>query len=285
MKTPEIFIASICSGSNGNCYYVGTETDAILIDAGASFAEISRRMTALGLCSSKLRGIFVSHEHTDHVRGLELVAHRWNLPIWGTKKTLLRCRLGRSLYRGVAIEAGDWISVGALEVFPFRKKHDAVDPVSFVVAYAGIHIGVFTDIGRCCEALIHAFKSCHAVFLESNYCAEMLANGSYPYHLKHRISGGYGHISNNEALELFREHRAPHLSHVLLSHLSGNNNCPDRALQTFLPYCDGVEVMVASRYAPSPVFRIAPPVESLQAPPSRKKAVPHATEQASLFEA
>lgn len=284
MKTPELFIASICSGSNGNCYYVGTETDAILIDAGASFSEISRRMNTLGLCPSKLRGIFVSHEHTDHVRGLELVAHRWNLPIWGTKKTLLRCRLGRSVHRGVAIEPGDWMGVGSLGVFPFRKKHDAVDPVSFVVEHGGVRVGVFTDIGRCCEALIHAFKTCHAVFLESNYCEEMLANGSYPYHLKHRISGGYGHISNTEALALFREHRSPHLSHLLLAHLSGNNNCPDRALQTFMPYSHGVEVVVASRYACSPVFRIAPPAGSLEVPQFRKNPVPHA-EQASLFEA
>ena len=255
-KKPEVFIASICSGSNGNCYYVGNHEDAILIDAGASFAEIARRMASLELCPSKLRGIFVSHEHTDHVRGLELVAHRWNLPIWGTKKTLLRCRLGRSTHRGVAIEADGWIAVGSLNVLPFRKIHDAVDPISFVVEHGGIRIGIFTDMGRCCDALTTHFKTCHAAFLEANYCEEMLAGGSYPYHLKQRISGGYGHISNNEALALFRDHRAPYLSHLLLSHLSGNNNHPDRALQTFLPHRDGVEVVVASRYACSPVFRI-----------------------------
>lgn len=251
-----VFIASICSGSNGNCYYVGTETDAVLIDAGASFAEISRRMASLGLCPSRLRGIFVSHEHTDHVRGLELVAHRWNLPIWGTRKTLQRCKLGRSLHRAVNIEAEEWIAVGELNILPFRKKHDAADPVSFVVECGGVNIGVFTDIGRCCEAVTRYFRDCHAVFLESNYCEDMLAEGRYPYHLKQRISGGYGHISNREALALFREHRAPHLTHVLLSHLSGNNNHPDRALETFLPHCDGVNVLVASRYACSPVFRI-----------------------------
>ncbi len=273
-----VFIASICSGSNGNCYYVGTENDAVLIDAGASFAEISRRMASLELCPSRLRGILVSHEHTDHVRGLELTAHRWNLPIWGTRKTLQRCSLGRSLHRAVPVEADVWMTVGELNILPFRKKHDAVDPVSFVVEKGGVHVGVFTDIGRCCEAVTEYFRLCHAVFLESNYCEEMLAEGRYPYHLKKRISGGYGHISNREALALFREHRAPHLTHLLLSHLSGNNNHPDRALETFLPHCDGVEVLVASRYACSPVFKITG---------AQKAAVPTATrkvaEQAVLF--
>lgn len=279
--TPEVLIASICSGSNGNCYYVGTQNDAVLIDAGASFSEIARRMDSLGLCSSKVRGIFVSHEHTDHVRGLELVAHRWNLPIWGTKKTLLRCRLGRSVHRGVAIEADNWIAVGELNILPFRKKHDAVDPVSFVVEHGGVRIGVFTDIGRCCEALIQHFKTCHAVFLESNYCEEMLANGSYPYHLKHRISGGYGHISNTEALALFRDHRSPYLSHVLLSHLSGNNNSPDRALQAFWPHREHTEIIVASRYQCSPVFRITAPEGAASEPITAEKA--EAVAQISLF--
>lgn len=280
---PEVFIASICSGSNGNCYYVGTEEDAVLIDAGASFSEIARRMAFLELCPSKVRGIFVSHEHTDHVRGLELLAHRWDLPIWATPKTLQRCRLGRSVHRGVAINAEEWIAVGKLNVLPFRKKHDAVDPVSFVVEHAGIRIGVFTDIGRCCDALKTHFKTCHAVFLESNYCEEMLAAGSYPYHLKQRISGGYGHISNHEALTLFQEHRASYLSHVLLSHLSGNNNCPERALQNFLPHCKGVEVVVASRNACSPVFRITTASsEAFAAPTDCRKPVQHA-EQIALF--
>ncbi len=280
-QTPEVFIAAICSGSNGNCYYVGTQNDGVLIDAGASFSEIARRMAVLHLCPTKLRGIFVSHEHTDHVRGLELLAHRWDLPIWGTKKTLLRCRLGRSVHRGVAIEADSWIAVGELNVLPFRKKHDAADPVSFVVEHGGVRIGVFTDIGRCCEALIRHFKTCHAVFLEANYCEEMLASGSYPYHLKHRISGGYGHISNNEALALFREHRSPHLSHLLLSHLSGNNNSPERALQTFLPYCEDTEVVVASRFQCSPVFRISPPAGGAALPVMAEQA--QAVAQISLF--
>ncbi len=263
-------MASICSGSNGNCYYVGTETDAILVDAGASFAEIARRMAHLGLHPENLRGILVSHEHTDHVRGLELVAHRWNLPIWGTRKTLQRCRLGRSLHRAVPIEPEVWLSVGNLQILPFRKYHDAADPVSFVVAHEGVRVGVFTDIGRCCEALIRQFKTCHAVFLESNYCEAMLEAGNYPYHLKKRISGGYGHISNREALDLFRQHRSPGLTHLLLSHLSGNNNCPDTALQTFWPHRNTTEVVVASRYAPSPVFRIT-------AAPELQRTAPVAT--------
>jgi phosphoribosyl 1,2-cyclic phosphodiesterase len=146
--------------------------------------------------------------------------------------------------------------VGKLQIRAFRKRHDAVDPISFSVCFEGVQVGIFTDIGRCCDNLITHFRECQGIFLESNYCEELLAGGAYPYHLKKRISGGYGHISNREALEIFLEHRSPALSHLLLSHLSGNNNTPERALETFRPHAGNTQVVVASRHAPSPLFTI-----------------------------
>ena len=258
MNTPAstLFTAAIASGSNGNCYYVGNTEDAILVDAGISAKETERRMAHLGLSMEKVRGIFVSHEHTDHVRGLELLAHRWRLPVWGTRATLSRCRLGRVEPQAIAIAHNAIVEVGNLKIHAFRKRHDAVDPVSFSVCYDGVQVGVFTDIGRCCDNLIEHFRQCQGIFLEANYCEEMLAGGAYPYHLKKRIGGGYGHISNREALEIFLAYRSPSLSHLLLSHLSGNNNTPERALETFLPHAGTTQVLVASRFAPSPLFTI-----------------------------
>ena len=249
-------MAAIASGSNGNCYYVGNDQDAILVDAGISGKEAERRMAHLGLSMEKVRGIFVSHEHTDHVRGLELLAHRWKLPVWGTRPTLGRCRLGRVAQQAIPMAHNGVVEIGALQIRAFRKRHDAVDPVSFSIHQEGVQVGVFTDIGRCCDNLIEHFKACQGIFLESNYCEELLSAGAYPYHLKKRISGGYGHISNREALEIFLAHRSPSLSHLLLSHLSGNNNTPERALQAFQPHAGSTRVLVASRQAPSPLFAI-----------------------------
>ncbi len=276
-----LFTAAIASGSNGNCYYIGNADDAVLVDAGISAKETERRMAHLGLSMEKVRGIFVSHEHTDHVRGLELLAHRWNLPVWGTRATLSRCRLGRVAHQAVAIGHDAVTEVGQLQIHAFRKRHDAADPISFSVRYAGVQVGIFTDIGRCCDNLIAHFRDCHGVFLEANYCEQLLAGGAYPYHLKKRISGGYGHISNREALEIFLAHRSPTLSHLLLSHLSGNNNTPERALETFLPHAGSTQVVVASRYAPSPLFKIRAGKEPL--PVQVAAAAPVKAAQLSIF--
>jgi phosphoribosyl 1,2-cyclic phosphodiesterase len=118
-------------------------------------------------------------------------------------------------------------------------------------------VGVITDIGRCCDEVVRQFSHCHAAFLESNYDADMLANGRYPAYLKQRIRGGEGHISNDEALALFVNHRSPAMSHLILSHLSANNNDPRIVEQVFRPHAGGVEVVVASRHEESRLYTVA----------------------------
>ena len=252
-----LFISSINSGSNGNCYYVGNQHEAVLIDAGISCREIKKRMSRLGLHLEKVRAVFVSHEHSDHIRGIETLSKKYRIPIYITPQTLQYSRLRIDEELVHTFQADLPVSIGQLNIHAFPKNHDASDPFSFLVSCNDVHVGVFTDIGVPCENVIYYFKQCHAAFLESNYDEQMLEEGSYPYHLKQRIRSDHGHLSNKQALDLFLSHRPTFMSHLLLSHLSENNNCPDIVSKTFTPHAKSTKVFVASRYQESPVFEIA----------------------------
>lgn len=251
-----LFVTSLNSGSNANCYYVGNSQEAILVDAGLSCRETEKRLARLGLNIKTVKAIFISHEHSDHIRGLEVLSRKHQIPVYITEPTR---RSGNLFLREDLIKnfsPHQEISVGDLCVLPFPKQHDAADPFSFVVRHQDVCVGVMTDIGSHCEHLIHYFKQCHAVFLEANYDTTLLETGPYPVYLKRRISSDKGHLSNDQALELFLNHRAPFLSHVFLSHLSKENNDPHTATAVFEPHRGNTEVIVASRYRETPVFHI-----------------------------
>jgi phosphoribosyl 1,2-cyclic phosphodiesterase len=251
-----LYIASLNSGSNGNCYYIGNDNEAVLIDAGISCRETEKRMKRLGLLMNKVKAIFVSHEHTDHISGVPVLSKKFQLPVYITANTLK--------YSGLLIEqnlinsfcAYQTINIGSLIITPFPKLHDACDPHSFIVSCNEIQIGIFTDIGIACEHVIKHFKQCHAAFLESNYDEEMLTNGRYPYHLKKRIQSSDGHLSNDDALQLFITHRASGMSHLILSHLSKNNNRPELVEELFSKHAGATKIVVASRYCETEVYAI-----------------------------
>lgn len=253
-------IASLNSGSNGNCYYIGNNEDAILVDAGLSCKETEKRMSRLGLSMDKVRAIFISHEHTDHIKGLSVLSKKFNLPVYISPGTLKGCKfeLRPDLIR--ALPSHEAIIVGNLSIIGFPKIHDASEPYSFMVSYGETNIGVFTDLGAVCEQLTHYFKQCHAAFLETNYDDDLLSKSAYPYFLKQRISGGRGHLSNKQALELFTTHKPSFMSHLLLSHLSKDNNCPDLVANLFKEYALDTEIIVASRYVETAVYTISEPV-------------------------
>ncbi len=273
-----LFIASLNSGSNGNCYYIGNDTDAVLIDAGISCRETEKRMKRLALDIKNVKAIFISHEHGDHISGAEALLKKHRLPIFITAATLghSRLRIDPDLVKG--FRANQPVSVGDLTVLAFPKQHDAIDPHSFVISYNGVNIGVFTDIGSPCSNVINHFSQCHVAFLEANYDEHMLENGRYPIHLKRRISGDKGHLSNNQALELFIKHKHPELSLLYLSHLSKDNNSPHVALEIFAPYAEDTDIVVASRYKETPVYRM--PTGSAEAEADYRMAEPL---QMSLF--
>ncbi len=253
-----LFITSLNSGSNGNCYYVGNHNDAVLIDVGISCREAEKRMKKLDLSMKKVKAIFVSHEHGDHIKGVSVLANKYSLPVYITEAT---AKHGPILIKHLSrtFKANNPIAVGELTVTAFTKQHDASDPHSFIISYNSITVGVITDIGITCEQVIHYFKQCHAAFLESNYDETMLENGRYPIHLKNRIRGGQGHISNKQALELFIKHRPPFMTHLLLSHLSQENNSPQMAAAAFEPHAKRTKIIVASRHEATEVYVITDP--------------------------
>jgi phosphoribosyl 1,2-cyclic phosphodiesterase len=250
-----LYITSLNSGSNGNCYYVGNSNEAVLIDVGISCRETEKRMKQLGLLIKTVKAIFISHEHADHIKGVSVLAHKYGLPVYITNATATN---GPRLIKHLAktFTANQPIAIGQLLVTAFTKQHDAADPHSFIVTCRGITVGVFTDIGIACKQVVHYFKQCHAVFLEANYDEDLLENGRYPLYLKNRIRNGEGHLSNKQALELFVSHRPPFITHVLLSHLSKENNTPQLARQLFMPHAGKTEIIVASRNQASAVYTI-----------------------------
>jgi len=253
-----LFITSLNSGSNGNCYYVGNKNEAILVDAGISCRTIERRLKNLNLNILNIQGIFISHEHTDHIKGVETISRKYNLPIFISELTYKNSGLRLDEENMIFFSGEDTLEIGKLKVHPFSKIHDAADPYSFYVTDGEVNIGVFTDIGRCTEDFTEWFSLCHAAFLEANYDEVMLASGAYPDHLKKRISGGSGHLSNAIAHKLFCEHRSDYLSHLILSHLSQNNNKPEIVETLFKSNCGNVNIIVASRHQETPVFEISP---------------------------
>ena len=272
-----LFITSLNSGSNGNCYYIGNQQEAVLIDAGISCRETEKRMKRIGLSMSVVKAIFVSHEHSDHITGIPGISKKHQIPVYFTEATFAASNLPVETHLLRYFKGGDSITVGDLTVKPFPKFHDASDPHSFIVTGEEINIGIFTDIGSVCEPLVYHFRLCHAAFLEANYCEDMLLNGHYPIYLKKRISGSKGHLSNIQALQLFSRHKPSHLGHIILSHLSKNNNDPLLVEKIFLEKAGSTKVTVASRYNETELFEI---VYTIPAPLPRKAPV---LKQLSLF--
>ncbi|TCD10485.1 MBL fold metallo-hydrolase [Pedobacter frigidisoli] len=252
-----LYFTSINSGSNGNCYYVGNENEAILVDVGLTCKEVENRMLRLGLSVKKIKAIFISHEHSDHIKGLSVFAKKHKLPVYISSLTLKSSKLLLDEQNTFSLTHSQKIKIGNLNISAFSKFHDAADPYSFTVECNDVRVGVFTDIGSVCDRLISHFKNCHAAFLEANYCADMLANGSYPYFLKRRITSGYGHLSNTQALALFQSHKPEYMTHLLLSHLSKDNNDPILVESLFKNVAGNTIVKVASRYGESEVYYVS----------------------------
>ncbi|SHF66327.1 Phosphoribosyl 1,2-cyclic phosphodiesterase [Mariniphaga anaerophila] len=247
-------ICAIASGSNGNCYYVGNEKDAVLIDAGISCKQILKRMDERGLNPLKIKAVFISHEHSDHVRGVRVLAKKLNVPVYFTAKTFYAAHKTMQPAYPRFFEPGESINTEEFTIHSFLKNHDASEPCSFRIEYAGKNVGVFTDIGEPCENVITHIGLCNAVFLESNYDEKMLETGPYPYYLKRRVASSHGHLSNVQSFKLLNENAGAQLKYVFLSHLSAENNTPEIALAAHQPNRSKYEVRLTSRFGPTDVF-------------------------------
>lgn len=273
-------ISSLNSGSNGNCYYIGNTEEAVLIDAGISCREIERRLKRQGLSMRTVRAIFITHEHTDHVAGLRKLCRKYQLPVYMTNKTKEGSWIELRDVQVRNFVAHEEIALGRLRITPFPVHHDARDPHGFLVANESVAVGVFTDLGITDEHTAAYFQRCHAAFFESNYDEVMLETGTYPQHLKDRIRGGKGHLSNLQALQFFMTHRPLFMSHLFLAHLSRNNNAPEIVQKLFSAVAGSMEIMVASRYEESGVFSIT---DEWRADETSLRRSQPLTQQLSLF--
>ncbi len=249
-------ICALASGSNGNCYYVGNSSEAVLVDIGISNRQLKQRMKDAGLNLQNVKAVLVTHEHTDHIKGLHGVIKKNNIPGYVTRHTYNQARKDFRPEMVRYFEPGDTITLGTIKVHTFSKQHDAAQPVSFRVEIEGKNIAVLTDLGTVCPTVLDHIKQCDAAFLECNYEHDMLMNGSYPTFLKQRVASDFGHLSNSQAYELVKSLNGSPLKTVLLSHISADNNRVDLAMETFSPLAHKLRIDPTSRHSASKVIEI-----------------------------
>ncbi|MEO5888624.1 MAG: MBL fold metallo-hydrolase, partial [Ferruginibacter sp.] len=196
--------------------------------------------------------------------GVAGLAEKYFLPVFITSHTSQNCSVPIKKELAHTLTAHEPVNIGGLSITAFPKCHDAVDPHSFIITCNDITIGVFTDIGIPCAHVIKYFSQCHAAFLEANYDEVLLEKGRYPRFLKNRISGGMGHLSNRQALEIFTTYRSPFMTHLLLAHLSQDNNDPVMVQRLFNDHAEGIEVVVASRHEQTAIYTIQKPAQGRQ---------------------
>lgn len=230
-------LCSIASGSSGNCIYAGVNDTHVLIDAGISGRKIGLGLNAIGLQTEEIQGIVITHEHLDHVKGLGVLARKFEIPIYGTRGTIQAIKNISSLGRfpeGLfhEINADESFQIREIHIKPFSVSHDATEPVSYVMEHEGSSFGVVTDLGMYDDYIIEKLKGLDALLLEANHDVRMLQTGKYPYYLKQRILGTKGHLSNEVSGQLLCEILHDKLKYVLLGHLSKENNYEALAYET-----------------------------------------------------
>jgi phosphoribosyl 1,2-cyclic phosphodiesterase len=230
-------MCSIASGSSGNCIYIGSEQNHILIDAGISGKRVEEGLRQLELKGQEINGILVTHEHSDHIKGLGVIARKYEIPIYATPGTAEAIReasnLGKiddSLF--TEIHADEDFTIGDLNISPFRVSHDAAEPVAYRVSCGDKSMAVATDLGIYTDYTIDKLKDLDVLLLEANHDIHMLEVGSYPYYLKQRIAGERGHLSNETAGKLLCQILHDNLKAIMLGHLSRENNYAQLAYET-----------------------------------------------------
>lgn len=227
-------LLSIASGSSGNCIYVGDDTTHILIDAGISGKRIEAGLNSIGVSGKDLDAVFVTHEHIDHISGLGVLSRKFDVPIYSTRGTIAGIATTKSvgdidnqLFQ--PIYKNENISIGTLLIQALPVSHDAAEPVCYKVSNETSNVAVATDMGCYNEETVEFLTGMDAILLEANHDVNMVQVGPYPYYLKQRILGKRGHLSNESAGRLLSLLAHDNLKHVLLGHLSKENNLPQLA--------------------------------------------------------
>jgi phosphoribosyl 1,2-cyclic phosphodiesterase len=244
MQNSQFCICPLASGSKGNSLFVSCGDTALLVDAGLSGVEIERRLAAVDVMPDTLTGIIITHEHSDHVRGAGILSRRFNIPVFISPKTYQACTGLGKIPDLQFFTCGTPFTVDAIKISPFSTSHDATDPAGLTMEHNDVKIGIATDLGIVTNLVMDYLKDSHLLYLESNHDPEMLKNGPYPWHLKQRIKSRTGHLSNQEAVKLVNDLKSDRLKHVILAHLSEENNHPGLACETMADSLNGAEISV-----------------------------------------
>lgn len=255
----------LVSGSKGNSVLVRTGEVAVLLDAGVAGKTIFTALESLRVNPAEIKGILVSHEHSDHIRGVGVIARALNIPVYINRDTHQQCssRLGKLPRPCVHFETGSTFTIGDLVIHPFSSPHDAADSCNFTFARAEEgerKLGVATDLGFPNKPSLIHLRDCTTLVLESNHDKPMLMNGPYDWHLKQRISSDYGHLSNEQAVGLVSQLMHHRLSNLVLAHLSEINNDPNIAQLTMRSYLDtirsDVKLYIADQHSHTPLLNV-----------------------------
>jgi phosphoribosyl 1,2-cyclic phosphodiesterase len=226
---------SLSSGSSGNCYYLGDEFHGILIDAGISATSIRRFLKNMDISMQTIMGVLITHNHIDHIKGLELLARKNTLPaftthkIWESIQTQPK-KISRDCIREIPLEQKFHLAGFDIEAFPVC--HDAPETIGFHICAGDKKITIVTDLGHICQTSARYIKAANLLVIESNYDEQMLENGRYPQFLKTRIQSDHGHLGNHQTAAFLADNISDNLSNICLAHLSKNNNSPEIVLQT-----------------------------------------------------
>ncbi len=261
-------LCSIASGSSGNCIYVGSDATHLLVDAGISGKRVEEGLKYLELSGRDVDGILITHEHSDHIAGLGVLARKFEIPIYATKGTIeaiLKCKNAPDAALFQEIQADTKVTIKDLTVSPMKISHDAAQPVAYRIGYGSSKVGICTDLGVFNDYTVECLKGLDALLLEANHDINMLQVGPYPYYLKQRILGDRGHLSNENSGRLLNKILCDKTKAVVLGHLSKENNLPELAYEAVrmeitmgdCPYkAEDFHISVANRSEPSPVIEV-----------------------------
>lgn len=244
-------LCSIASGSSGNCIYVGSDRTSVLVDVGLSGKRVEAGLNSIDRTTKEMDGILITHEHSDHIKGLGVLARKYGLPIYATAGTIEAVRqmdLGKmpdGLFH--EIRPDEEFCLGDLKILPFAISHDAAQPVGFRLECGKKAVGIATDLGQYSDYTVARLKNLHALLLEANHDVNMLQVGGYPYYLKRRILGEKGHLSNENAGRLLGRLLHDDLKAVFLGHLSKENNYDKLAYETVCQEVDSGDNPYRSR--------------------------------------
>jgi len=226
---------SLSSGSSGNCYYLGNEFNGILIDAGISVKSIRKFLKYIDISMQTIMGVLITHNHIDHIRGLEVLTRKNSLPAFTTHKIWKSIltphkKISQDCIREIPLQKKFHLAGFDIEAFPVC--HDAPETIGFHICAGDKKITIATDLGHICQTAAPYIKAANLLVIESNYDEKMLVNGKYPQYLKARIQSDHGHLGNHQTSAFLADIISDNLSTICLAHLSKNNNTPEKVLQT-----------------------------------------------------